>query len=26
VQPLEAPWNYRGLGNNAVQRVVVTVR
>jgi DMSO/TMAO reductase YedYZ molybdopterin-dependent catalytic subunit len=26
VQPLEAPWNYRGLGNNAVQRVSVTVR
>ena len=26
VQPLEAPWNYRGLGNNAVQRVQVTVR
>ena len=26
VQPLEPPWNYRGLGNNAVQRVAVTVR
>ena len=26
VQPLEPPWNYRGLGNNAVQRVSVTVR
>jgi hypothetical protein len=26
VQPLEPPWNYRGLGNNAVQRVLVTVR
>jgi DMSO/TMAO reductase YedYZ molybdopterin-dependent catalytic subunit len=26
VQPLEAPWDYRGLGNNAIQRVEVTVR
>ena len=26
VQPLEAPWNYQGMGNNAVQRIVVTVR
>jgi sulfane dehydrogenase subunit SoxC len=26
VQPLEAPWNYQGMGNNVVQRVPVTVR
>jgi DMSO/TMAO reductase YedYZ molybdopterin-dependent catalytic subunit len=26
VQPLEPPWNYQGMGNNAVQRVAVTVR
>lgn len=26
VQPLEAPWNYQGMGNNVVQRVLVTVR
>jgi sulfane dehydrogenase subunit SoxC len=26
VQPLEAPWNYQGMGNNVVQRVSVTVR
>jgi DMSO/TMAO reductase YedYZ molybdopterin-dependent catalytic subunit len=26
VQPLEAPWNYQGMGNNAVQRIRVTVR
>jgi DMSO/TMAO reductase YedYZ molybdopterin-dependent catalytic subunit len=26
VQPLEAPWNYQGMGNNVVQRVCVTVR
>jgi hypothetical protein len=26
VQPLEAPWNYQGMGNNVVQRVQVTVR
>ena len=25
-QPLDAPWNYLGMGNNAVQRLVVTVR
>ncbi len=25
-QPLDAPWNYQGHGNNAVQRVSVTVR
>jgi hypothetical protein len=25
VQPLEAPWNYQGMGNNAVQRLVVDV-
>ena len=25
-QPLEAPWNYQGMGNNVVQRLVVTVR
>jgi DMSO/TMAO reductase YedYZ molybdopterin-dependent catalytic subunit len=25
-QPLEPPWNYQGMGNNAVQRVPVTVR
>jgi DMSO/TMAO reductase YedYZ molybdopterin-dependent catalytic subunit len=25
-QPLEAPWNYQGMGNNVVQRVPVTVR
>jgi DMSO/TMAO reductase YedYZ molybdopterin-dependent catalytic subunit len=26
VQPLEAPWNYQGMGNNSVQRLGVTVR
>ena len=26
VQPLEAPWNYQGMGNNVVQRISVTVR
>jgi sulfane dehydrogenase subunit SoxC len=26
IQPLEAPWNYQGMGNNAVQRIPVTVR
>jgi hypothetical protein len=26
MQPLEPPWNYQGMGNNAVQRVPVTVR
>ena len=26
VQPLEPPWNYQGMGNNVVQRIVVTVR
>lgn len=26
VQPLEAPWNYQGMGNNVVQRMPVTVR
>ena len=26
VQPLQAPWNYQGMGNNVVQRVRVTVR
>ena len=26
VQPLEAPWNYQGMGNNIVQRILVTVR
>jgi sulfane dehydrogenase subunit SoxC len=26
VQPLDAPWNYQGMGNNVVQRVDVTVR
>jgi sulfane dehydrogenase subunit SoxC len=26
VQPLEAPWNYQGMGNNVVQRMIVTVR
>ena len=25
VQPDEAPWNYQGMGNNVVQRVLVTV-
>jgi DMSO/TMAO reductase YedYZ molybdopterin-dependent catalytic subunit len=25
-QPLEAPWNYQGMGNNVVQRLRVTVR
>lgn len=25
-QPLEQPWNYQGLGNNAVQSIEVTVR
>ena len=26
VQPLEAPWYYQGMGNNIVQRILVTVR
>ena len=26
VQPLDAPWNYQGMGNNGAQRVRVTVR
>jgi DMSO/TMAO reductase YedYZ molybdopterin-dependent catalytic subunit len=26
VQPLEAPWNYQGMGNNGIQTVTVTVR
>jgi len=26
VQPLEAAWNYQGMGNNVVQRFLVTVR
>ncbi len=26
IQPLEASWNYQGMGNNAVQPVVVTTR
>jgi DMSO/TMAO reductase YedYZ molybdopterin-dependent catalytic subunit len=26
VQPLEAAWNYQGMGNNSVQRIPVTVR
>jgi DMSO/TMAO reductase YedYZ molybdopterin-dependent catalytic subunit len=26
VQPLEAPWNYGGMGNNSVQTLSVTVR
>jgi DMSO/TMAO reductase YedYZ molybdopterin-dependent catalytic subunit len=26
VQPLEPHWNYQGMGNNVVQRVLVTVR
>jgi DMSO/TMAO reductase YedYZ molybdopterin-dependent catalytic subunit len=26
VQPLEPPWNYQGMGNNAIQIVAVTVR
>jgi sulfane dehydrogenase subunit SoxC len=25
VQPLDPPWNYQGMGNNAVQRLTVTV-
>ena len=25
VQPLAAPWNYQGMGNNVVQRVNVSV-
>jgi hypothetical protein len=25
-QPLEAPWNYQGMGNNVVQGIPVTVR
>ena len=25
-QPLEAPWNYQGMGNNGVQSIAVTVR
>jgi DMSO/TMAO reductase YedYZ molybdopterin-dependent catalytic subunit len=26
IQPLESPWNVSGMGNNAVQRIAVTVR
>ncbi len=26
IQPLEPPWNYQGMGNNAVQRLQVEVR
>jgi DMSO/TMAO reductase YedYZ molybdopterin-dependent catalytic subunit len=26
VQPLESPWNYQGMGNNGIQRILVTVR
>ncbi|MGF9662720.1 sulfite oxidase [Arthrobacter crystallopoietes] len=26
IQPLEPEWNYQGMGNNAVQRIEVTVR
>jgi sulfane dehydrogenase subunit SoxC len=26
VQPLDPPWNYQGMGNNAVQRIPVLVR
>lgn len=26
VQPLAPPWNYQGMGNNAIQRLTVTVR
>jgi DMSO/TMAO reductase YedYZ molybdopterin-dependent catalytic subunit len=26
VQPLDAPWNYQGMGNNSVQSIGVTVR
>jgi DMSO/TMAO reductase YedYZ molybdopterin-dependent catalytic subunit len=26
VQPIDAPWNVQGMGNNSVQRVLVTVR
>ncbi|HYI87169.1 MAG TPA: sulfite oxidase, partial [Burkholderiales bacterium] len=26
VQPLEAPWDLSGFGNNGVQRIAVTVR
>ena len=26
VQPVEQPWNTQGMGNNAVQRIAVTVR
>ena len=26
VQPIEAPWNYQGMGNNSVQSIMVTVR
>ena len=25
-QPLDAPWNYQGMGNNGVQSIAVTVR
>ena len=25
-QPMESPWNYQGMGNNAVQSIAVTVR
>ena len=26
MQPMEPEWNYQGMGNNAVQKVAVTVR
>jgi len=26
IQPLAAPWNYQGMGNNTAQRVTVTVK
>ena len=26
IQPVEAPWNYQGMGNNVVQRISVTAR
>ena len=26
VQPIAAPWNYQGMGNNSIQTVAVTVR
>ena len=25
-QPLDAPWNYQGMGNNSAQSIAVTVR